>query len=263
MEFVKKNYEKIILSVVLLGLVGALVFLPFMIASDKQRVSDASTSIIGAKVVPLPELDVTSLSNVLEKMQSPYGLDLTTTNRLFNPVEWQRAADGTLIKIKTGKEVGVDAAVVTKITPLYLSLSLDGVQTNELSTVYIIGVERQSAPTPALRRKQQRYAALDEKKDVFTVTKVDGAPENPDQLTLKLADSGEKIILAKDKPYQRVDAYAADLRYDPEKKIFLGRREGMTLSFGGEDYIIVAIHKNEMIVSAISNQKKTTLPYAP
>ena len=32
MDFVKKHYEKILLTVVLLGLVGALVFLPFMIA---------------------------------------------------------------------------------------------------------------------------------------------------------------------------------------------------------------------------------------
>ena len=37
MDFVKKHYEKILLTVVLLGLVGALVFLPFLIASDQQR----------------------------------------------------------------------------------------------------------------------------------------------------------------------------------------------------------------------------------
>ena len=36
MDFVKKHYEKILLGVVLLGLVGALVFLPFMIFSDQD-----------------------------------------------------------------------------------------------------------------------------------------------------------------------------------------------------------------------------------
>ena len=40
MDFVKKHYEKILLTVVLLGLVGALVFLPFLIANDQQTVSD-------------------------------------------------------------------------------------------------------------------------------------------------------------------------------------------------------------------------------
>ena len=31
MEFIKRNYEKIILSLVLLGLVGVLAFMPFVI----------------------------------------------------------------------------------------------------------------------------------------------------------------------------------------------------------------------------------------
>jgi hypothetical protein len=37
MDFVKKHYEKILLSVVLLGLVGALVFLPFLIIQRPGR----------------------------------------------------------------------------------------------------------------------------------------------------------------------------------------------------------------------------------
>lgn len=263
MEFVKKHYEKIILSVVLVGLVGALVFLPFMIDSDKQRVSDVVNSILSPKVVPLPELDVTNLTEVLQRLRSSVELDLATTNHLFNPVEWQRSADGSLIKIQTGNEVGAQAVTVTKITPLYLSLTLDGVQTNELSTIYIIGVEQQASPYPSLRRKQQRYAALGEKKDLFTITGVKGDPANPTDLILKLADSGETVTLSKGKPYQQVEAYTADLKYDPEKKNFPARREGALLSFAGDDYIIVAIHQNEVILSAQSNQKKTTLRYAP
>ena len=37
MDFVKKHYEKIILGAVLLGLVGALVFLPVLISGDQQK----------------------------------------------------------------------------------------------------------------------------------------------------------------------------------------------------------------------------------
>ena len=36
MDFVKKHYEKILLGVVLLGLVGALVFLPYWIRYDRD-----------------------------------------------------------------------------------------------------------------------------------------------------------------------------------------------------------------------------------
>ena len=40
MDFVKKHYEKILLSVVLLGLMGVLVFMLYLIPSDRQKLAD-------------------------------------------------------------------------------------------------------------------------------------------------------------------------------------------------------------------------------
>jgi len=115
-----------------------------------------------------------------------------------------------------------------------------------------------------MRRKIQRFVSLDDKKkDVFTLLEVRGAPENPSELVLKLADTGETVSVSREKPFRRVDAYAADLKYDLERKNFPGRRIGAPLSFGGEDYIVVAIDADEVILSAQSNQKHTTLRYAP
>ena len=37
MEFIKRNYEKIILSIVLLGLVGVLAVMPGIISADQAR----------------------------------------------------------------------------------------------------------------------------------------------------------------------------------------------------------------------------------
>ena len=264
MDFIKKHYEKIVLSAVLLGLVGALVFLPFLIDADRERMVQMRT-VFTRNPRPLPDLDFSRQENVMERLKSSYDLDLSTTNKLFNPVEWQKDASGNLIKIVTGHEVGADAAVVTKITPLYFVVTLDSVQTNELGAIYIIGVERQAAAIPQLRHKRQHYVTSGEKNDDFTLITdgVKGDPDNPDELLLKLADTGEPVSVSKEKPFQRVDGYAADLRYDPEKKFFQGRRVGATLSFGGDDYLIVAIDQNGVILSAQSNQKKTTLRYAP
>jgi hypothetical protein len=69
--------------------------------------------------------------------------------------------------------------------------------------------------------------------------------------------------LSKDKPFRRVDGYSADLKYDPEKKTWQGQRIGANLKFAGDDYIIVAIDPGAVILSARSNQKKTTLTYNP
>ncbi|MGB7768840.1 MAG: hypothetical protein WBN22_08310 [Verrucomicrobiia bacterium] len=261
MDFLKKHYEKALLGVVLLGLVGAMVFLPFLILHDRNVLDQTRMGIISHPVQPLPPLSLTEESNAIHLLQSSYTLDLETTNRLFNPVEWKRAMDGSLIKIETGNEIGPAAVVVTRITPLDFILTFDGMETNEFGVRYIIGVERQAAPVPWQRAKRQHYASVGERNDTFTITAVKGSPANPTQLTLQLTDTGETAVLSKNDPFRRVDAYMADLNYKPEEKSWQDQRVGDDLKFAGDDYIIVAINRNEVVLSAQSNQKKTTLNY--
>lgn len=272
MEFIKRNYEKIILSLVLLGLVGALAFMPVVIYYDQQQMADSKNKVIHQKPVPLPELDLSRQQAVLERLKSPYNLDFSTTNKLFNPVQWQKNSDGTLMKITTGHEVGPGAAVVTKITPLYYSISLDSVTTNELGARYAFGIEDQSAVVQAQRRKRSHYASKGEtvvdktvggKNEGFILKDVKGPPENPDQLVLVLADTQATVTLSKDKPFRRVDAYSADLKYDPDKFNVTGQRVGADLKFAGDDNNVIAIDQNEVILLAQSNQKKYILPYTP
>jgi hypothetical protein len=263
MDFLKRHYEKIILSLVLLGVVGALVFLPVVISNDHQQQADMENGLIGGKVTPLPELDMSNRDDVLNRLNSAVGYDFSTTNRLFNPMEWKRTPDGKLIKIKNGNEIGAQAVTITKITPLYFVLTLDSVTTNELGARYVISVERQAAALPVQRHKREHYASVGDKNDTFTVTGVKGAPENPDEIILKLADTGETVSVSKDKPYQRADAYSADLKYDPETKKWQGQRVGADLKFNGDDYNIIAISQNELVLLQESNQKKWTLRYEP
>ncbi|MGH7991155.1 MAG: hypothetical protein ACREDS_13315, partial [Limisphaerales bacterium] len=191
--------------------------------------------------------------------QSHYKLDFETTNKLFNPMQWQRTVNGSLIKLASGDESR--AVVITKITPLYLVLTLDSVETNEFGTRYSIGVERQAAPLEYQRAQRQHYSSLNEKNETYTILSVKGPPANPTQLILRLTDTGEQVVLSKDKPFRRVDGYTADLKFDPESKKWLNQRVGSVLKFGNGEYIIVAINRNEVVLSAKSNQKKTTLTY--
>ena len=279
MEFIKRNYEKIILSLVLLGLVGALAFMPVVISYDQQKMDEMKSSVTHPHVEALPPLDLSRQQAVLDRLKAPYHLDLSSTNKLFNPVSWEKQADGTLLKLTTGREVGPEAAVVTKITPLYFSISLEAVNTtqagtNEPSYRYVFSIEDQSAAAPAQRRKRSHYASKGEtvpdktvagRNEGFVLKEVNGPPENPDQVVLVLADSQTNAVVAKGKPFRRVDAYSADLKYDVEKPVYTvaGLRVGDRLSFGGDDYNVIAIEKNEVKLLAQSNQKKFTLPYAP
>ena len=267
MDFIKKHYEKILLGFVLLGLVGALVFLPFVIASDRDRQEQMKEGIIHGKVTPLAALDLARETNVLARLQSPYKLDFSTTNKLFNPVPWQRTPDGRPVKLAASDVVGL--AVVTKITPLYMILTLDSIETNEFGARYVISMERQAAALPAQRGKRQHYASVGEKvgekNDAFTIREVSGSPADPGTLKLmvQLTDTGETATVSKDKPFRRVDGYTADLKYDPEKKTWPGQRLNANLKFAAADYIIVYIDSGAVILKARSNDKKTTLPYNP
>jgi len=212
--------------------------------------------------VPFLAIGLLRINRQLGKPVTPY---LLLSVVLFNPLEWKKRLDNTLFPIKNGNETGAGAAVVTKITPLYFIITFDSVETNGAAPRYVIGVERQAADKPAMRHKQQHYASLGEKKDFFILSEVNGDPADPSGLVLKLTDNGDMVTVSKDKPFQRVENYAADLKYDLEKPVknFAGLRAGSRLSFGGEDYIVVAVDADEVILSAQSNQKKTTLPYAP
>lgn len=262
MEFLKKHYEKILLGLVLAGLVGALVFMPFYISADNQAMIELTDTIIKKPVTKLPDLDLSAQQAVMARLAAPFALDLDSTNRVFNPMEWQQAPDGSLIP--TATQVGPQMVIVTNITPLYLILTLDSANTNESVPRYEIGVEKQAEKIPAKRHKVPRFISIGDKpNDTFALVDVKGAPENPDALDLKLVDSGEVVSISTGKAYRRVDAYAADFRYDLEKKVFRNRRVGDVVSFNGTDYLVDEVTQDEIILQDQSNQKKTARPFTP
>lgn len=263
MDLLKKHYEKIILGGVLLILTVGAAFLPIQIGSERDELKQKENDIISQPARPLEPLNFATQQVVVAQLKASSALDLSTTHKALNPVQWQKAADGRLIKIQTGEETGPKALVVLKQTPLYLTISLDGVNLSEATPRYTINVEREAAPDRSKRLKKPYFATLHNKNDAFVLREVKGPPENP-ELVLELADGGEMVSIAKDKPFKRVDGYAVDLRYPLENRPpWVGQRVGAALTFGGENYIIVAITKTEVVVLAKSNQKKTPVPIPP
>jgi hypothetical protein len=262
MDWLKKNYEKLILGVVLVVALGAVAAVPILISRTRTELDNQRNSILRRPIKPLPPLDLAPQEAVVQRLEVPLNLDLGRPHNLFNPVQWQRTPDGRLIKLEKGTEVGPEAAVLVATTPLYLILTLDSVGpiTDGVPSGYLIGIERQAAPVPADRRKRQSFVRLNEKREgLFTLREVQGPPDNPTALILELGDSGERISLSKDQPYRRVEGYLADIRYDPEKRSFNGRRVGDRITIAGEDYNIVAITENEVVVSHRLTGKKTTI----
>jgi len=266
MDFLKKHYEKLILGLVLIGLGVAVAFLPFKISSERQMLQDLTTTIVKRPVKPLTNLDLTIQENMLKRMATPALVDFSSSNKLFNPMPWMQTKDNPPRLIPSNK-AGPNLAAVTNITPLYLKLSLDGVNmsADSNSAAYVIGITREAAAKVSDRAKKTTYCRINEKKDKegFILVQANGPLDNPTNVVLELLDSGEKVTLTretKDVPYKRVDGYAADVSYPPEHlPPWKNKRVGDVLRFNNEDYKIVAINPNELILSANSNQKKWTI----
>jgi hypothetical protein len=260
MDFLKKNYEKVLFSLVLLGLVVAVAFLPIQIGREKDKLNEMII-VLAPKPKPLPPLEMTNEAAGLKFMTAPMPVNFSEPNKLFNPMVWQKAADGHLIKVDSGN-IGPHALQVTKLTPLYLKLSLDNVIVSDSGARYVIGMDREAAVNPKDRPHKQAYVSLNGKNDVFTLREVQGATaDNQTNVTvvLELAGTGDRVKVSKEHPYQRIDGYAIDLKYPPETKTFPpGRRVGGVLAFNGEDYKIIDITESELVLSG-SNQKKWTV----
>lgn len=262
MDILKKHYEKIVLGGVLLILVVSAALLPVMIGTERENLRVKREEILTLPSKPLDPLNVSTQQVVVQRVQAGVTLDLSSRHKAFNPVFWQKTPDGKPFKNASGEESGPKALAVTEHVPLYLTITLDSVNPGEGTTPtrYIIGVEREAAAEVSKRRKKQYYATVGNKNDAFLLRGINGPPENPDSLILELTDSGEEVIVKKGEAFKRVDGYSVDLKYDLEKKNWNNQRVGNSLRFGNDDYNIVAITKNEVVVLAKSNQKKTPIP---
>ena len=266
MEFVKKNYEKVLLGLVLFGLVVAVAFLPFLVANEKQAQEDRRNKIFSQKVPPLAAPDLSGVVNLLKRAATPLTLDFSAPNRLFNPMDWQRTPDGRMVKVPTGGNA--EKVEVTQITPLYFILTLDRIElTPDSEPRYGIGVEHEAnrwrrGPYFVSKGEKKDYTGPSGKKESFTLAQVEGSPDNP-RLTLQSDDWPTPVTVTTNTPFKRVEAYSADLKFLLEtNRPYLNRREGDKISLAGEDYKIDKINQNEVILIA-PNEKKTTIRYNP
>ena len=257
MQFLKKNYEKILLGLVLVGLVVAVVFLLFLVSSEKQRLEELRNSIINRPVKPLEAPVLTAQEGLIQRATLPVVLDLSTTNRLVNPLRWQKSANGQPFISESGP--GFKILQVIKSTPLYFTISLDSVTLSDSGARYAIGVDQQAGAKP--KGKRQFYVSVGEKKEPFILREAKGPADNPTALVLELTDTGEQGSISKDKPFRRVDGYMVDMKYPPENRTFQNRRIDSTIFFGGNEYKIVAITQDEVVLSA-PNQKKWTIKFS-
>jgi hypothetical protein len=100
------------------------------------------------------------------------------------------------------------------------------------------------------------------KTEFFVLKEVKGAPDNPTEFVIEL--SGDPKVtgsLTKDAPFKQVEGYVVDLKYPPENLSFNGKRLNDSVAFGGDDYNIVDIVPDGIVLSSRSSTKRILIKY--
>jgi len=169
-----------------------------------------------------------------------------------------------IVPIRTGSELGPEALKVKDIHELNLVISFDvaaSVTPGE-PIRYDVSVKRETDSNPRPIKKTVNLGT-GMRNDQFELLSVVGATNEPTALIIKLTGEFDPITISKDKPYSRPIGYAADLVYPPGKQTFNNKRPKDQLKLEGdpETYKIVAISRNEVVLSADSNKRRTVIKY--
>lgn len=256
MQFLKKNYEKILLAVIVLAALGVVLFLSILVSNEKKRLDDLTSSYLPKHPKAFPPLDLKAEQDLLARAQSRVSLDFSSSNRIFNPVRWQMGRDGKIFPNPSGREI--EKLEITKLSPLYFIVSLESVSaTPGLATHYGIGLTHEAALAVSQRSKKVTYVPLNETTNGFTVVSAEGQEDDPSSVAVQLSESDQKVTIAKDQPFKRVEGYTVDLYYQPENRHFApNRRVGDAVYFAGESYKIIDIKESEIVLLQQSNQKQ-------
>jgi hypothetical protein len=255
----KRHWEKVALAFALVALIGAVVVLNGRNSEENDKIDEYERGVLKPKVKPYPTVDLNMLQSATRNAASPPDLEFSPPHNLFNPVKWQQRADKTRIKAETGRELGVNAIQLVRATPLNTTVTLDTTSGSGANMTVIM-----EASTNAYYRQKLRAFVSTNGTDkvhrtsrAFTLRDLrvtaDGA-----EADIELTD-GTRATVTAAKPFSRIEAYKAELLYPPENQSFKDRRVGDTLTVAGEDYIIVAISASEVVVSARSNDRRTTI----
>lgn len=253
MDFLKKHYEKLILSVVLLVVAGAAFWLTQRVESVRTTLEEQLKLTVGMKKKALKPVDLSGDLAALKQVSEPSALDLSSKHNVFNPIRWIRGADG-VPKPDPRRDLA-NSLKLLSTSPLNLTVVYLGPTGTGDPYRYQFSVTRDYEKKVSSRRPVTVSLTEGTKNEWFHLREVRGPKESAGEVVIELIEGNERASLSKDKPFARARGFQADLRF--EAKDFPARRVDDSLNLGGSQYKIVAIGKEELVVSAPNGTRTT------
>jgi hypothetical protein len=266
MEFLRKHYEKILLSVVLVGLAAAAALLPLKVAGVREDLDNALRVIDRQAIKPLPPLNMSTNLATLKRAENPPKAGFGEPgHNLFNPLRWIRKteAGGTGPRpMIPQEEFGLSALSITNLTPLYTKIQYRGCRGVD-QIAYNFLVTREAATNATARQPQLLTLPIGGRTNLFAVKGVTGPTNDPAELALELTESKRVVSVSTNKPYSEVAGYLVHLQYqDPaERKAVLlpAQRLHQKLTLSGNSYNIVDIAPPDVTLEDAQTKKRTTI----
>jgi len=265
----RQHYEKLILTVALLVLAGACYFLYQARVVEEEKIKAIPGDFKTRKVKPVHAADITGIQAALQHAERPVPVNLSGPHYLFNPVEWRLdRATQTPVKIRSEKDVGVQAMQLVGTKPLQLQIvfgspTTSGAEDQLVVLGYLTHSTNETIHPRSTLRKVSTVVNVGEtnRQAVFYLREVKGDVRQPTELVGELKEfGGEKFTFAPGRPYTRVLTYEAELRHkpNPEKK-YLGIRTNSVVDIEGQNYKVVDITPERVVLSDDSNGKQYSI----
>lgn len=246
--FLQKHYEKLVLGFVLLVVAIASLFMVLHVQDVRQTLAEQLEKKVAGKKKPLKQVDLTNGVVALQRLTAPEPFELSGVHNTFNPVTWMRDKNQNLNPVTDPS--GVVGLVFLKANPLNLTISYLGPVGADGSYRYQFEVTRNHDKNPSKRRPTTVSLTVGSKNDLFLLRDIKGPKDTAPEAVIELLDGGDLATISTNKPFSKTLAWSADLDYKWEKKQFLGKRTGESLNLGNAAYKVVAIDKDEVVVSA-------------
>lgn len=265
MDFIKKQYEKILLSAVLLALAVGAFLLTLRVESVKVHITEQGNIRRNRSKAELVPINLSTNIEALERLAKPIVFNFSGSHagghNLANPVRWIKDRNGQVVQERPGVGRGPSGLSLTRTIPLPLLVSFEGAAGTGDDLRYLFRIEKQYARKADARRATVVSVTLNNKTpdSLFSLREIHGPKEAPTEVVIEMLDGGERLVLSREKRFSRPMGYMADFRYDFESKSFSSKRLDDSVQIGGRNYKVVAISKDEVVFSDPDSQKRTVV----
>lgn len=265
MDFLKKHYEKAVLSLVLLALAVVAVLLFVEVGTFKTNLDDQLKNRTGVKKKELRPVDLTGNQAVLKRLSSSIDVPLGGDHPTFTATRWKKMANGGVAPDNSRANQGPAGIANAITTPLYLTVDFSKVAGTPDSPRYEFVIGREFEKQTSKRGNSTLSVKVSEglrltgqKSDLFRLLEVKGNTMEPSELSIQLTAGNDRVTVSPKRPYRQIMGYAAQFVYGTEKRVFRNVRVDDTLPLSGVNYKVVAITEGEIVISA-PNQVRSTI----